>query len=120
MSSRCAVDETGRNSVIPCTTPRSAAAKSVTQADGVYARALRCDFGLRGGGGTAAAGSGVVAALTGMRDVFLLRMIASDGAMNQPEYVVATVPTSIVKAKPLSTSPPNRYSASTAMKTVPE
>ena len=47
-------------------------------------------------------------------------MIASDGAMNQPEYVVAMVPTSMVNANASSTSPPNRYSAITDMNTVPE
>ncbi len=57
---------------------------------------------------------------TGARDGFLLSMMASDGAMNQPEYVVATVPASIVNANPLNTSPPKRNSASTAMNTVPE
>jgi hypothetical protein len=34
--------------------------------------------------------------------------------------VVASVPTSMVNAKPSSTSPPNRYNASTARNTVPD
>ena len=40
-------------------------------------------------------------------------------AMKTVEYVPLMMPTSIVNAKPSSTSPPNRYSASTDRNVVP-
>ena len=45
--------------------------------------------------------------------------MATADAMKIVEYVPLTMPTSIVNAKPSSTSPPNRYSASTARNVVP-
>src|SRR5262245_35678308 len=46
-------------------------------------------------------------------------MMAIADAMNMVEYVPLMMPTSIVNAKPRSTSPPNRYRDSTDRKVVP-
>ena len=46
-------------------------------------------------------------------------MMAIAAAMNTVEYVPLMMPTSIVKAKPSRTSPPNRYSATTLRSVVP-
>ena len=86
-SSRCAVDEIGRNSVTPCTIPSSAAARSVTPSDRELttrepcAAISTCATAAAAQRRPSAAGCARACAPDGL----LLSMIASDGAMNQPE-----------------------------------
>ena len=108
---RCAELEMGRNSVSPWTIPSNAASNSIR---GLFRRpALRAVW--TSCGPAAPAPPRAPRATRPRR----LSMIAIAAAMKTVEYVPLTMPTSIVKANPRSTSPPNRYSDSTARNVVP-
>ena len=98
------MDEIGRNSVSPWTIPNSPAAAQFTVfVNAAYdARRLPAFFA-EAVGATGAAGADFIPPPTRP-----CQMTTIAAAMNTLEYVPVMMPMIIVKAKPLSTSPPNR------------